>query len=325
LRAEPAPGAKREGDVVGLSISVVICAYTHDRWEALAAAVQSVQVQTLRPLETIVVIDHDPSLVARAQERIGDELGVRVIENADEPGLSSARNKGLAEARGDIVAFLDDDAIAERDWLELLTSHYRDSRVIVVGGAIEPAWVAGRPKSFPPEFDWVVGCTYVGLPEQATPVRNVIGANMSFRREVFASVGGFDPAMGRTAARPLGCEETELCLRAKRRWPEGLIMYEPLARVRHTVPPVRGTWGYFLRRCYAEGLSKAHVARLAGPFVGLQSERAYVARVVPRAIVSNTFRAITRRDARLLGRAARMVAGVAVTTAGYGVGRLRVP
>ena len=101
-------------------------------------------------------------------------------------------------------------------------------------------------------------------------------------------------------------------------------MYEPLARVRHAVAPARETWTYFLRRCYAEGLSKAHVARLAGRSAGLQSERAYVTRVVPRAIAREAAEPPSAaRDPHLLGRAFKLVAGVAVTTAGYCAGSLR--
>ena len=323
MRIESQPMLARENDAEQISISVVVCAYTDDRWDALLRAVESILGQTLPPLETIVVIDHDDLLLARARERFSGEDHIRILENEDGRGLSGARNTGLRSARGEVVAFLDDDAAAESDWLERLAAHYAEPAVLGVGGAIEPAWAAGRPKTFPPELDWIVGCTYAGLPERASRVRNVIGANMSFRRAVFDAVGGFDPSMGRTAHRPLGCEETELCLRAQRRWPDGVIMYEPLARVRHAVAPARETWTYFLRRCYAEGLSKADVARLAGRSAGLQSERAYVTRVVPRAIARNAMSSISRRDPHLLGRAFRLVAGVAVTTAGYCAGSLR--
>lgn len=323
MKAESAPQPGFVDDAERMSISVVVCAYTLDRWDALDAAVKSILAQTLQPLETLLVIDHDASLLARARERFGIDCGLQILENERDPGLSGARNTGVSSARGDIVAFLDDDAVAQSDWLVRLAAHYRDPAVLGVGGAIEPAWTAGRPKTFPPELDWVVGCTYAGLPERASRVRNVIGANMSFRRSVFDAVGGFDPTMGRTAHRPLGCEETELCLRAQRRWPNGVIMYEPLARVRHSVAPARETWTYFLRRCYAEGLSKADVARLAGRSAALKSERAYVTRVVPRAIARDAVRSISRRDPHLLGRAFRLATGVAVTTAGYTMGTLR--
>ena len=305
------------------SISVVVCAYTEERWNALVAAVDSIRRQTVPALESLVVVDHDPVLLARAREAFAGVPNVRVLENAGDRGLSEARNTGVRAARGGVVAFLDDDAVADDDWLEELAGHYADPSVVAVGGAIEPAWVGGRPKSFPPEFDWVVGCTYAGLPETATAVRNVIGANMSFRRQVVEDVGGFDPRMGRTAARPLGCEETELCLRVKRRWPDSVIVYEPLARVRHSVSPARETWGYFVRRCYAEGLSKASVARLAGASLGLRSERRYLARTVPRGILVNVAGSISERDVSLLARATRMVLGVFVTTTGYCIGSIR--
>ena len=77
-------------------------------------------------------------------------------------GISGARNSGIAAARGAIIAFLDDDAIAAPDWLEQLLAGYSSPNVLGVGGAIEPQWQGGRPRWFPPEFDWVVGCTYLG-------------------------------------------------------------------------------------------------------------------------------------------------------------------
>src|SRR5205085_69247 len=80
---------------------------------------------------------------------------------------------------------------------------YANLEVIGVGGTVEPLWLHGRPPWFPPEFDWVVGCTYCGMPEVAGPVRNLIGCNMSFRREVFEGVGGFRSGIGRIGTYPL--------------------------------------------------------------------------------------------------------------------------
>ncbi|HEX5504506.1 MAG TPA: glycosyltransferase family 2 protein, partial [Thermomicrobiales bacterium] len=236
-------------------VSVIICAYAAERWDALAAAVAAARDQRAGPAEVIVVVDHNRDLYERARRTWP---GLTVLENAAARGLSGARNTGVAAARGEILAFLDDDALPAPDWLDRLLAAYRSPAVLGAGGAIEPAWPGRRPAWFPAEFDWVVGCTYLGLPGRATPVRNLIGANMSFRREVFAA-GGFRDGIGRVAARPLGCEETELCIRARQRWPGRVLLYQPAARVAHRVPPSRATWRYFRARCYAEGQSKALV------------------------------------------------------------------
>jgi glucosyl-dolichyl phosphate glucuronosyltransferase len=308
-RDAAAPG----GVVVPADVSVVICAYTEDRWDDLVAAVASVQSQTAAPMETIVVIDHNDELLARVRAEIA---GVVAIANTEPQGLSGARNSGLAAAGGAVIAFLDDDAVAAPDWLERLTAPYADPRVMGVGGPAEAAWDAGRPRSFPAEFDWVVGCTYRGLPEETSPIRNMIGANMSLRAEVFEAVGGFRVGMGRIGKRPLGCEETEMCIRIQQHWPESVMVYEPAARVRHRVPPSRARWAYFRSRCYAEGLSKALVARFAGAGDGLSSERSYATRTLPLGVLRGIADAL-RGDLAGLARATLIVAGLLVTTAGY--------
>lgn len=298
------------------SISVVICAYSLDRWDDLCAAVDSIERQSIPPLETIVVIDHNDELGERARARFPDDR-VTVVDNREEQGLSHARNTGVGVAGGEVVAFLDDDAAAVPGWLEEIGRAYAGSADIVgVGGAIEPRWLAGRPKTFPAEFDWVVGCTYRGHPTARTPVRNLIGANMSFRRELFDEVGGFRSDIGRVGTRPVGCEETEFCLRVARARPDGVILYEPAAAVVHSVPPARGTWGYFVRRCFGEGISKAFVASLAGRADALRTERGYVARTIVRG-VGTSAAAAARGDAAAGGRAARMILGVGAAAAGY--------
>lgn len=306
--------------VQGPEISVVICAYTEARWDDLVAAVESVRSQSVPPLEVIVVVDHSPALLARVREQLD---GVSALENREERGLSGARNTGVAEANGAVIAFLDDDAVAARDWLERLARGYADPQVLGVGGGVEPHWLAGRPRAFPDEFQWVVGCTYRGMPESTSRIRNLIGANMSLRRDVFAEIGGFRSGIGRVGTRPVGCEETELCIRAQRRWPEGVILFEPRAHVRHAVPAQRAGWRYFLSRCYAEGLSKALVARIAGAGDGLSSERAYTFRTLPRGVVRGLADALLRADVGGLGRAVAIIAGLLVTTTGYVVGTSR--
>jgi GT2 family glycosyltransferase len=298
--------------------SVVVCVYTEDRWDAIVESVSSVQHQTLPPLEVVVVVDHNPSLLSRCSDELPD---VRVVANAEQPGLAGARNTGVASSRGAVVAFLDDDARAEPDWLAMLMRHYTDPEVLGVGGGIVPDWGGSRPARLPREFDWVVGCSYVGLPAAASQVRNVIGANMSIRRAVFDVVGGFAQGLGRVRSRPAGCEETELCIRAQARMQNGRFVYEPAAVVHHRVGVERQTWSYFRSRCFAEGRSKAVVAGLVGTGPGLAAERTYVRRVLPRGVLTG-LRDSLHGDSTGLVRAGWIVAGVSFANVGYVAGRV---
>ncbi|MFD8964938.1 glycosyltransferase family 2 protein [Streptomyces sp. NPDC059568] len=307
--------------------SVVICVYTEDRWDDILAAVDSVRTQSLPALETLLVVDHNTALLERLGREYQEHAArgeVRVLANAGPRGLSAGRNTGIAAARGELVAFLDDDAVAERDWLRFFDEAYEDPRVLAVGGRTEPAWSSGhRPDWFPEEFDWVVGCTYRGLPGGKVRVRNVLGGNASFRRTAFDAAGGFATGIGRDGdKRPLGCEETELCIRLSRAVPDGVILIDDRSVIHHKVPAERRRFGYFRTRTYAEGLSKALVARSVGADKGLESERRYTTRVLPAGVARGL------RDAALgrrggAGRAGAIVAGVTTAAAGYLVGRFR--
>lgn len=301
--------------------SVVVCAYTERRWDDLCAAVASVTAQLLPDDECVVVIDHHDGLLDRARRELTAPQ-VRVLANTAGRGLSGARNTGVAGSRGELVCFLDDDATAAPGWLAGIRAAFDDPDVAGAGSAIRPHWPTGaRPAWFPPEFDWVVGCTYLGLPTESADVRNVIGAGMAFRREVFDLAGGFSAMVGRVGAAPTGCEETELCIRIRQAKPSLRIRYLPQYEVLHRVSPDRLTAGYFLRRCLGEGQSKARVARLVGQDAGLSSERSYVSRVLPRAVLRDLGRGLRGEAAGWRG-AALIMAGLAMAGFGYLGGRL---
>src|SRR3954451_10436242 len=301
------------------AISVVICAYTEGRWAPLVAAIESVQGQTLPAHEIVVVIDHNPLLLARVRERFPE---ITAIENSAQQGLSGARNCGIIAASGAIIAFLDDDAAAAPDWLARLAAAYRDERVLGVGGRIDPNWEGTPPGWFPAEFNWVLGCNYIGLPTAPAAIRNLVGANMSFRREVFAAVGGFRLGMGRLGTIPLGCEETQFCIRVHQHAPRAILQYEPAATVRHLVKPNRTTARYFFSRCWSEGRSKALVTQFTGANDGLASERTYTFAVLPRGVLRGLRDAVLRSAPAGLGRAGAIIAGFGVTAAGYLTGAL---
>jgi glucosyl-dolichyl phosphate glucuronosyltransferase len=306
-----------------LDFSIVICAYTLDRWDELVASVASAQRQTLPARDVVLVVDTNEQLLERASAAFP---GVIVLANEGMPGLSGARNTGAAAARGAIIAFLDDDAVAADDWLEQLLPGYRDPTVLGVGGFIEPKWPAGgRPRWFPSEFNWVVGCTYTGVPEATTVVRNLIGANMSIRAQVIEATGGFAGDLGRHDAGrtypKTTVDDTEFCIRASRVHPSGTWLYRPAAKVTHLVSAQRATWRFFVGRCRVEGDSKAHLVELAGSRSGLASERRYVVLTLPLGVARGIGEALRGRlDGA--GRAGAIIVGFALTAVSYLHGRL---
>lgn len=301
------------------AVSVVICAYTEARWTDLQAAVTSVRRQEPAAHEIIVVTDHNDALHERALDGIA---GARVVPNNEAQGLSGARNTGIAASTGAIVAFLDDDATAQPGWIAHLLAPYADPRVLGVGGRVVPRWDDARPAWLPEEFDWVLGCTYAGHRDEPGPVRNLIGANMSVRRDVVMKIGGFRHSLGRTASLPAGCEETEFFIRASQHFPNGIVWFEPEAAVSHRVPAARATAKYFRARCFAEGISKTQISRLVGSRDGLASERAYTTRALPRAVLRELGHAVRTLDASGVARAATVVTGVATTAGGYAAARV---
>ncbi len=311
------PLVQREPDG-GPRISVVVCAFTADRLDALHACVASVRAQTRPAHELLVVIDHDDLLLARARAGLGP-LGVPVVPSEAAPGLAGARNTGVRLATGDVVAFIDDDARADCGWLaEVARAHARPG-VLGTGGLVAPSWSAAPPAWLPPELYWVVGCSYRGLPVTEAPVRAPIGASMSFARAVLEEAGGFAEELGRLRHVPGSCEDTEMAVRAQRVRPGGVVLHLPHARVAHTVPRSRTTWRYLRWRCWTEGRAKAELTRLAGPQDGLSAERSYVARVLPAAFARG-LRDGLRGDPDGPRRSAAVLVALALTAAGYAYG-----
>jgi glucosyl-dolichyl phosphate glucuronosyltransferase len=293
-------------------VSVVVAAPTMDRWADIVAGVEALARQTVPPLETILVVDHNDALLARARDELS---AVRVLDNTRTGGASGARNTGIAAAEGTVIAFLDDDARPEPDWVERLLAGYDDPQVLAVGGVARPVWPDRRPAHLPPELDWLVGCTYLGQPTVRTDVRNLWGCNMSVRREVFDRIGGFDEEVGRIGLIPLGNEETELCIRIGQRIPGGRVVYEPSAVVHHRVTEARCQWSYLVSRSHAEGISKAAMSQVVGTGDATSDERRYATRVLPKGVLRELLHLNLRG-------AAGIVTCLAVTTWWYLRGRL---
>lgn len=297
-----------------VSVTVVICCYTWERRQVLDAAVEAALAQTCGCDELILVVDGNEPLYRALAASYGGR--VRVLQNAFRRGLSGARNTGLRAASGDVLVFLDDDAVLRPLALDGVRIAFADPKVTALGGAVHPAWHDGaEPEWFPPEFGWVVGCDYRGLPPDGAAIRNPIGAAMAVRRAELTAIGGFSDRLGRVGALPTGCEETMMGIELSHRDPQARIIRQTAFAVSHSVPRDRTTAAYFVRRCFHEGRSKAILTGLCGQRSSLASERAYTTRTLPSSI----WRA-RRRPTRMLA----VAAGLLVTVAGYLAGLVQV-
>ena len=297
--------------------SVVICTYTENRWLQLKKSVASVEVQTSPPIEIIVCVDHNDKLLRKSEEYFGKErpaeaIPLIVLANKYDGRLGAARNTGAELASGEVLAFLDDDAAAARDWLERLIAPYDDERVGAVGGAPLPVFEVRRPHWFPLEFDWVFGCAYRGLPLTRAPLGHLIGANMSARRSILREVGGFHSD-----------HEDDMDMSHRIAHAQHRVLYEPLAVVHHFVPTTRTTWDYFWRRCYFVNRAKVEVFANLQEASGLRAELTFVTRTLTKGVLTE-IRHVVRGDLYGLARIGAMIAGIALAGLGHLSGRLRL-
>lgn len=248
---------------MSMRISVVIC--TRNRESDLREALESLAAQD-PPGEVCEVVVVDNGSTDATQKVVSDFtapswLSVRYVYEGV-PGVSKARNTGIAAARGEIVAFLDDDAIADQMWIRGHLEPYQDApEVASVGGKNLGLWLAQQPDWFGPEFNMLLGCAGFGdEPCTLTYPAKPLGGNMSIRKDVLTKLGGFPPLLGRKEGNLLSNEECEFFYRVSKTARK--VVYAPDAVIYHKIYPWRATRRYLLRRWYWQGISDALMGQL---------------------------------------------------------------
>jgi glycosyltransferase involved in cell wall biosynthesis len=237
--------------------TVLVC--THNRADVLPAALESLEHQTLPASEfEVLVIDNAST---DATKRVVEEQLARTkidLRYVHEPklGLCVARNRGVAEAKGELIAFLDDDARAEPGWLAALVTVHEETKAPVVGGIIRPDWQVQPPGwFFPALMKYLI---VLDLGPQRRPVEKIpffYGTNMAFHRSIFEKLGTFRTDLDRVGTILAGGGDTEMCLRVHR---AGMpLMYEPGAVVHHQIPASRLQPEFFRTRFYYSGRARA--------------------------------------------------------------------
>ncbi|MFD1642625.1 glucosyl-dolichyl phosphate glucuronosyltransferase [Halohasta litorea] len=239
-----------------MHVSVVLCTYAEDMYNHFREAADSILSQTYGSVELVVIVDGTEAVYDQVVADYGTRDDVVIQCNEENIGLLESRNRGASVASGDVVAFIDDDAVADERWIERLVRAYKDEEAIAAGGSMTPLWVAGKPSFLPEEFHWLIGVTHRGFAEEPGEVRNTFGSNISFRADVFEALDGFDTDIGgRKGDRNLQGGETELCARLHDQYGRG-VWYEPEAEVGHKVFDYRTRPEWLLQRAFWQGYSK---------------------------------------------------------------------
>ncbi|MFF0817430.1 glycosyltransferase family 2 protein [Rhodococcus sp. NPDC003318] len=304
-------------------IAVLISCYTAERLDLLVTGIEAARGQLRADDELIVVVDHNPDLLAALRDRYPS--GVTIEANTHSRGLSGARNTGVGIATAEIVAFLDDDAALRPGALDAARCAFTDPTVVAVGGAVHAAWESGSaPTWFPDEFGWVVGCDYRGLAADGAEIRNPIGAAMAVRRAELVKIGGFSDRLGRVGTVPAGCEETLMGIELRRRFPSSRIVRTTAFAVDHVVPDSRATLRYFSSRCRHEGRSKAVLSDMVGADAGLSAERSFVVRTLSSGVLRYLRQSVTGGGLAALGRILVLVFGLVLTATSTAAGAARL-
>ncbi len=225
-------------------------------YDHFCEAAESVLNQTYNNVELVVIVDGTPDVYDKILEDYDNHEDMIISCNDENVGLLQSRNRGAELATGDVVAFIDDDAIADEEWIERLVDAYENQNAIATGGKMTPEWIAGKPSFLPEEFYWLIGVTHRGFADGAGEVRNTFGSNISFRTNLFEELGGFNVSIGgRKGDKNLQGGETELCARMRTEYDQG-IWYVPEAEVAHKVFQYRTKLGWLLDRAFWQGYSK---------------------------------------------------------------------
>jgi len=276
-------------------VSIVVPSYRTENRSNLERAIDSLLRQSYADIEVVVVLHTSKDLhekIARAYDGLAK---VRVIFNRQSLGASAARNIGIRVAQGDVLAFLDDDAVADQKWVENLINSYQELQAIAVGGKILPLWIPAKPAYFPDELYWLVGATHKDFAEDAVvEVRNVFASNMSFRKEAFEQVGLFNESLGfgNQGKSCLQGDEAEFSLRMTSKLGKRVI-YNPRAVVYHRTPVSKARIGPLLKRSFYQGYSKALLRRLTSCTNAISIEKSHLKHLVSEYIPQRIERVLT--------------------------------
>jgi cellulose synthase/poly-beta-1,6-N-acetylglucosamine synthase-like glycosyltransferase len=298
-----------------VKFSVVVCAYSLERYHYLLETIQSLCDQIFPVEEIVVVIDQNELLCRQLTSDLKRRTwsNVKLIFNADLKGVSHARNIGIKETKGDIVALIDDDAAADPTWTQSIAASFgKDERIGAVTGSTIPRWESDG-SWLPEELYWMISCSYITA-ATSYEVERSFGTNMAFRRTVLDQVGLFHERLGLQGEKWVGGEDTELVWRVKQ---AGLkIVCNPEVRVYHAIPAKRLRFKALLKRGFVGGVSEGNMIRVTGHRVSPHTRRDYLSTLLFKFFPKKMREAVVHRSLLALKQA--LLVGAILIYWGFG-------
>jgi glycosyltransferase involved in cell wall biosynthesis len=206
----------------------------------------------------IIAVDQGTEGIDKVLEKYRSNENLKFISK-NKIGLSIARKVGAENSLGEVIAYIDDDAVADKNWLLNLSKGFQKDNIGIVGGKVLPIWGNNAKEIHKQKYSYTRSLfSLFDLGEKDRIVPHVIGVNFSVRKKLFSEFGFFDESVGRIGSSLLGGEETEFCERASKKYD---VMYSANAIVHHKVLNYRLTTHWLIKRAYYGGLSKAFQGR----------------------------------------------------------------
>ena len=240
-----------------MKVSVVISTYSPKKPETLFKLLESLYGQSYGDLEVLVAVDVNKALSEQIagvmREKYGDRP-MRTIFNEENKGLSCSRNAGVLNATGEVIAFIDDDAIPDKDWISRIVETFNKypEAAAVVGDTL-PGWERGDLAWFPKELYWIISCSYTMTPTSEQEVERGFGVNMAFKKDALIDAGMFSPDFGISGKRWLGGDEIVMFMNIRRRGKK--IIFNPRVIVHHDVYANRTAYRNVVKRAYNQGIT----------------------------------------------------------------------
>ena len=280
----------------GLPLSLVITSYTMERLNDILELLVSVKKQSYKNMETIFVVERSEELRDKIKAFINEKniQNIQVVFSNEKLGLSIARNLGITKAKGEIIAFADDDVVLFPNWAEEMVQAFDNDSIIGVTGSAFPLWENDSLKWLPEEFYWLISCTAWTGWSKPKIVRGAFGANMAFKREAFTDNFLFAPNTGYTNGsqhQPVS-DDLEFSLRLKKKTKRNII-FSPGPQVWHRVGKQRLSFRFVAQRAHQVGCTRRIIRRYyAEEFGSFEQENQVIKGIfktlvgIPKALVT---------------------------------------